>query len=44
MQHPTSSHTGALDHVLKNIYGTTGQDFLIKGTNSLELTTYSDLD
>ena len=44
MQQPTSSHMAALDHLLRYISGTVGQGILLKGTDSLQLTAYSDSD
>jgi len=44
MQQPTSSHMAALDHLLRYISGTAGQGILLRGTDSLQLTAYSDSD
>jgi len=44
MQHPTSSHMAALEHLLKYISVTSGQGILLRGADSLKLTAYSDSD
>jgi len=44
MQQPTSSHMAALDHLLRYLSGTSGQDILLKGVDSLHPSAYLDSD
>ena len=44
MQHTTSSHMAASQHLLRYISGTSGQGILLKGLDQLQLSAYSDSD
>lgn len=44
MQHPTTQHMEAFEHVLRYLKGTIGQGILLKGDNDIRIQAYSDYD